>query len=107
MLDFRVNTFLAVCQTLNFTQASKELGLTQPAVSQHIKLLENFYHTRLCGNKKDDCFRNRLFSLPSICFANTWPLTGNSLISQAVSSQVPSAFMCLTTVFGMGTGGTT
>ena len=47
MLDFRVNTFLAVCQTLNFTQASKELGLTQPAVSQHIKLLENFYHTRL------------------------------------------------------------
>ena len=43
MLDFRVNTFLVVCQTLNFTQASKDLGLTQPAVSQHIKLLENFY----------------------------------------------------------------
>ena len=34
-------------------------------------------------------------------------LTGNFLSSQAVSSQVLSAFMCLTTVFGMGTGGTT
>ena len=33
-------------------------------------------------------------------------LTGNFLSSQAVSSQVLSAFMCLTTVFGMGTGGT-
>ena len=34
-------------------------------------------------------------------------LTGNFLSSQAVSSQVLSAFMCLTTVFGMGTGGAT
>ena len=34
-------------------------------------------------------------------------VTGNFLSSQAVSSQVLSAFMCLTTVFGMGTGGTT
>ena len=34
-------------------------------------------------------------------------LTGNFLSSQAVSSQVLSTSMCLTTVFGMGTGGTT
>ena len=34
-------------------------------------------------------------------------ITGNFLSSQAVSSQVLSAYMCLTTVFGMGTGGTT
>ena len=34
-------------------------------------------------------------------------LTGNFLSSQAVSSQVLSAFMCLTAVFGMGTGGAT
>ena len=31
--------------------------------------------------------------------------TSNFLISQAVSNQVPSAFVGLTTVFGMGTGG--
>ena len=34
-------------------------------------------------------------------------LTGNFLSSQLVSKQVLSAFMCLTTVFGMGTGGAT
>ena len=34
-------------------------------------------------------------------------LTGDFLSSQAVSSQVLSAFVCLTTVFGMGTGGAT
>ena len=32
-------------------------------------------------------------------------LTSSFLISRAVSSQVPSAFVGLTTVFGMGTGG--
>ena len=41
---------------------------------------------------------------PSI---NLGVLTGNSLSSQAVSSQVLSTCECLTTVFGMGTGGTT
>ena len=34
-------------------------------------------------------------------------VTGNFLSSQLVSKQVLSTFMCLTTVFGMGTGGTT
>ena len=42
-----------------------------------------------------------------ICFANTGPFTSNYLLSQIVSNQVSSAFMCLTTVFGMGTGETT
>ena len=31
--------------------------------------------------------------------------SGSDLISQAVSSQVPSALLSLTSVFGMGTGG--
>ena len=37
-----------------------------------------------------------------------WALTviGDSLSSQAVSSQVLSAYVSLTAVFGMGTGGT-
>ena len=32
--------------------------------------------------------------------------SGNDLLSRAVSSQVPSALKGLTSVFGMGTGGT-
>ena len=40
MLDFRVETFLTVCQTMNFTEAARLLHITQPAVSQHIHGLE-------------------------------------------------------------------
>lgn len=47
MLDFRVETFLAVCQTMNFTRAAEQLHITQPAVSQHIHALEEQYGTKL------------------------------------------------------------
>ena len=47
MLDFRINTFLCVCRTMNFTHAAKELHITQPAVSQHIHYLEKEYDTKL------------------------------------------------------------
>lgn len=43
MLDFRVATFLCVCQTMNFTRAAQLLNITQPAVSQHIHFLEEAY----------------------------------------------------------------
>ena len=48
MLDFRTDTFLTVCKTMNFTAAARELHITQPAVSQHIHFLENEYQTTLC-----------------------------------------------------------
>ena len=47
MLDFRTDTFLTVCETMNFTEAAKRLHITQPAVSQHIRFLEKEYNTRL------------------------------------------------------------
>lgn len=47
MLDFRTETFLTVCQTMNFTAAAKQLNITQPAVSQHIHFLEEQYDTSL------------------------------------------------------------
>ena len=40
MLDFRVETFLAVCRHMNFTRAARELSITQPAVSHHIRYLD-------------------------------------------------------------------
>lgn len=43
MLDFRVNTFIEVCKYMNFTRAAKELHITQPAVSQHIRFIEQEY----------------------------------------------------------------
>lgn len=40
MLDFRVATFLSVCETLNYTRTAERLSISQPAVSQHIAQLE-------------------------------------------------------------------
>lgn len=47
MLDFRMDTFLAVCQCMNYTRAAEMLSITQPAVSQHIRYLEEEYQTKL------------------------------------------------------------
>ena len=47
MLDFRVETFLAVCRHMNFTKAARELSITQPAVSHHIRYLEQAYGAAL------------------------------------------------------------
>ena len=47
MLDFRIETFLTACRLLNFTETAKELHITQPAVSQHIRFLEERYQVKL------------------------------------------------------------
>jgi len=47
MIDFRVDTFLTVCRHMNFTKAAQVLNITQPAVSQHIHYLEDFYGAKL------------------------------------------------------------
>lgn len=51
MLDFRINTFLTVCKYMNFTRAAEELRITQPAVSQHIRYLEDVYEVKLFDYK--------------------------------------------------------
>lgn len=47
MLDFRMESFLTVCQTRNMTRAAEQLHITQPAVSHHIKSLEEEYGAKL------------------------------------------------------------
>ena len=47
MIDQRIETFLCVCKYMNYTKASQELHITQPAVSQHIRFLEERYDVRL------------------------------------------------------------
>lgn len=51
MLDFRVESFLTVCQTMNFTQAAALLHITQPAVSHQIRVLEEAYGAALLISK--------------------------------------------------------
>lgn len=56
MLDFRVETFLTVCQTMNYTTAANILHITQPAVSGHIRFLEEKYNTKLFAYKNKQLF---------------------------------------------------
>lgn len=42
-MDIRLETFIKVAQIQSFTKASEILNITQPAVSQHIKFLEDYY----------------------------------------------------------------
>ena len=47
MIDFRLKVFCSVAHNLSFTKASKELYVSQPAISKHIQELETEYSTRL------------------------------------------------------------
>lgn len=52
MIDHRYQTFLAVSETLSFTAAAQKLGLTQPAVSTHIRSLEEELGVTLINRDK-------------------------------------------------------
>ncbi len=54
LIDDKLETFVAVCDTKSFTKAAEILSLTQPAVSQHIKRLEEELNTTLFLRKKGE-----------------------------------------------------
>lgn len=47
MINFRMLTFMDLCKTKNYTKTAANLHITQPAVTQHIKYLENYYGAKL------------------------------------------------------------
>ncbi len=47
MLDNRIYTFLELCSVMNYHKTAENLNMTQPAVSQHIKFLEEYYNCKL------------------------------------------------------------
>ncbi len=47
MLDFRITTFLKLCETRSYTNTAKYLNITQPSVTQHIKYLQKRYNCHL------------------------------------------------------------
>lgn len=51
MLDFRHDTFCALCRYGNYAKTADALHITQPAVSQHIKYLEDLYGLPLIAEK--------------------------------------------------------
>ncbi|MDY2888092.1 MAG: LysR family transcriptional regulator [Candidatus Caccosoma sp.] len=54
MLDDKIKTLITLAEVKNFTHAAKELSMTQPAVSNHIKLLEEELQAKLFIRKKNE-----------------------------------------------------
>lgn len=52
MLDYRMETFLNLCETMNYRETAERLHITQPAVTQHIHHLENEYKCKLFSYDK-------------------------------------------------------
>ncbi|SFD86011.1 LysR family transcriptional regulator [Thermophagus xiamenensis] len=55
-MDYRDTVFIAVAENLNFSKAAEELNISQPAVTKHIRELENRYHTNLFERKGNKVF---------------------------------------------------
>lgn len=52
--DFsKIETFLTVVKEKSFSKASKKLGISQPAVTQQIKLLEEYLDVQIVDRKKN------------------------------------------------------
>ena len=41
MLDYRIHTFLKVCETLNYTLAAKQLHITQIVVTHRLNAIQD------------------------------------------------------------------
>ncbi|MBZ9685090.1 LysR family transcriptional regulator [Clostridium estertheticum] len=51
MLDTRLTTFITLARTKSFTKSAAVLNITQPAVSQHVKFLEDKYEATLIAKQ--------------------------------------------------------
>ncbi len=47
MFDFRLKVFYTAARRLSFSRASEELFISQPAVSKHISILEDYFKVKL------------------------------------------------------------
>lgn len=112
-MDYRDRVFMLVAENLSFSKAADQFNISQPAVSRHIKELEEYYKTNLFerkGNKvylsetgkkvynayKDiaQLYRNLDFEIGQIhdSISGEFIIGASSTISQYVIPQVIAAF---------------
>lgn len=59
MLDYRIYTFLALYDEMNYRKTAEKLNMTQPGVTQHIHYLEHFYGVKLFEYNGRSLFRTK------------------------------------------------
>lgn len=62
-MDYRDNVFIAVAENLSFSKAAKELFISQPAVTNHIKELEQKLNTSLFDRKGNKIYLTKAGTL--------------------------------------------
>ncbi|WMJ87288.1 LysR family transcriptional regulator [Anaerocolumna sp. MB42-C2] len=91
MLDFRIETFLTLCEEKSYTKTAEKLCITQPAVSQHIRYLEQYYGCKLF------CFKGKNLYLTSqgeqllkhsLIFKADWNKISDALKKDTVSGRI-------------------
>lgn len=58
-MDYRDIVFITVAENLNFSKAARDLNISQPAVTKHIKELEERYKTNLFERKGNRVYLTR------------------------------------------------
>lgn len=58
-MDYRDTVFISVVENLSFSKAADELIISQPAVTRHIKELEERYHINLFERKGNKIYLTR------------------------------------------------
>lgn len=59
MLDYKVKTFLELCKCMNYRITAEHLNMSQPSVTQHIHLLEDYYNTKLFYYDKKTLYKTK------------------------------------------------
>lgn len=93
MIDFRLKTFIDLCETKSYTKTAKRLCITQPAVSQHIKYIESKYNIKLFDyigknltlTKLGKDFLNNILKLKTMSLSIENDLKNSKCISKSLS----------------------
>ncbi|MDU1539742.1 MAG: LysR family transcriptional regulator [Paeniclostridium sordellii] len=93
MIDFRLKTFIDLCETRSYTKTAKRLCITQPAVSQHIKYIESKYNIKLFDyigknlilTKLGQDFLNNILKLKTMSLSIENDLKNSKCISKSLS----------------------
>ena len=87
MLDHRMETFLLVCDLMNYHKAADTLGLTQPAVTQQIRFLEQHYNCKLFDYKSHKLIKTEA-AIVLEQYARAMRLTESHLKEQLISEEI-------------------